>query len=251
MEINTLGVIPARYASTRFPGKPLVMIEGKTMIQRVYEQALKSNVDKVIVATDDERIFSHVINFGGLAMMTSGTHRSGTERIGEVLLKLSNGLKEPKFDIVVNIQGDEPYIVPEQIDLLTDCFDDPETQIATLAKQINRNDDLFNVNVVKVLLNRKGYALYFSRSPVPYLRGIPQNEWHLHHAFYKHIGLYAYRLPVPEQLLNLEVSPLEQAESLEQLRWLENSFKIKVKLTEFETVAIDTPEDLQKLTNKI
>jgi 3-deoxy-manno-octulosonate cytidylyltransferase (CMP-KDO synthetase) len=251
MEINTLGVIPARYASTRFPGKPLVMIEGKTMIQRVYEQALRSNVDKVIVATDDERIFSHVINFGGLAMMTSGTHRSGTERIGEVLLKLSNGLKEPKFDIVVNIQGDEPYIVPEQIDLLTDCFDDPETQIATLAKQINRNDDLFNVNVVKVLLNRKGYALYFSRSPVPYLRGIPQNEWHLHHAFYKHIGLYAYRLPVLEQLLNLEASPLEQAESLEQLRWLENSFKIKVKLTEFETVAIDTPEDLQKLTNKI
>jgi 3-deoxy-manno-octulosonate cytidylyltransferase (CMP-KDO synthetase) len=251
MEINTLGVIPARYASTRFPGKPLVMIEGKTMIQRVYEQALRSNVDKVIVATDDERIFSHVINFGGLAMMTSGTHRSGTERIGEVLLKLSNGLKEPKFDIVVNIQGDEPYIVPEQIDLLTDCFDDPETQIATLAKQINRNDDLFNVNVVKVLLNRKGYALYFSRSPVPYLRGIPQNEWHLHHAFYKHIGLYAYRLPVLEQLLNLEVSPLEQAESLEQLRWLENSFNIKVKLTEFETVAIDTPEDLRKLTNKI
>jgi 3-deoxy-manno-octulosonate cytidylyltransferase (CMP-KDO synthetase) len=251
MDLKTLGVIPARYASTRFPGKPLVMIAGKTMIRRVYEQVLKSSLTEVIVATDDNRIYSHVLGFGGNAMMTADTHRSGTERIGEVIHNLANGPAPRFFDIIVNIQGDEPFIDPGQIDLVVRCFDEPFVQISTLVKEIRNKEDIFNPNVVKAVVGKNGDALYFSRSPIPYHRGIPENEWHLHPVYYKHIGLYAYRRDVLDHIVNLPAGELEKAESLEQLRWLENNLPIKTMVTDFETVAIDTPEDLQKLTNNI
>jgi 3-deoxy-manno-octulosonate cytidylyltransferase (CMP-KDO synthetase) len=249
MNLKTLGVIPARYASTRFPGKPLVMIAGKTMIQRVYEQVRKSSLHEAIVATDDERIYAHVIGFGGNAMMTADTHRSGTERIGEVIHKLASGPSPRHYDIIVNIQGDEPFIDPGQIDLVVRCFGEPFVQISTLVKEIRNNEDIFNPNVVKAVVSKNGDALYFSRSPIPFQRGIPEGEWHLHRICYKHIGIYAYRTEVLNQIVNLPAGDLEKAESLEQLRWLENNLTIKTRTTDIETVSIDTPEDLQKLTN--
>jgi 3-deoxy-manno-octulosonate cytidylyltransferase (CMP-KDO synthetase) len=240
--MNTLGIIPARYASTRFPGKPLADIAGKSMIQRVYEQAKKCiHLSEVIVATDDERIFDHVIKFGGVAEMTSPDHQSGTDRCAEV------ALKHPEYEVTINIQGDEPYIDPEQISKLISCFNDPGTQIATLIKKVKTGQELYNTNTPKVIINKFSEAIYFSRSPLPHIRGQEPQNWLQHFTFYKHIGIYGYRAAILQQITKLPVSPLEKAESLEQLRWIENGYKIKVAETELETFAVDTPEDLEKL----
>jgi len=240
--MNILGIIPARYASTRFPGKPLVDISGKTMIQRVYEQAKKcSSFADVVVATDDDRIFDHVLGFDGKAVMTSTEHQSGTDRCAEV------ASKHPEYDIIINIQGDEPYIDPEQITKLAACFNDPGTQIATLVKKIHSLEELHNANSPKVLINKLSEAIYFSRSPLPHIRGQEPQNWLNYYTYFKHIGIYGYRADILQQITKLPVSTLEKAESLEQLRWIENGYKIKVAETELETVAVDTPEDLNKL----
>ncbi|HTI58023.1 3-deoxy-manno-octulosonate cytidylyltransferase [Mucilaginibacter sp.] len=241
--MKILGIIPARYASTRFPGKPLVDIAGKSMIQRVYEQSKKCHLlTDVIVATDDERIYYHVTGFGGKAVMTSTEHQSGTDRCAEVAGKY------PEFDIIINIQGDEPYINPEQISNVALCFDNADTQIATLVKKIQTEQELFNPNSPKVILNKNSEAIYFSRSPLPHIRGHEQADWLNHFAYYKHTGIYGYRADVLQQITKLPISSLEKAESLEQLRWVENGYRIKVAKTELETHAIDTPEDLEKLS---
>lgn len=238
--VRILGLIPARYASTRFPGKPLIDIHGKSMIQRVYEQASKSaTLSDVAVATDDERIRAHVEGFGGKVIMTANTHQSGTDRCAEAARQL------PGFDVVINIQGDEPYIDSRQIDLLGQCFNDPQTELATLVKIINSSEELHNVNSPKVILNMHSEALYFSRTPIPYLRDKRSDSWLSEHTFYKHIGVYGYRADILQAITKLPVSLLEKAESLEQLRWLENGYKIKVAVTDIETRAIDTPEDLK------
>ncbi|GAC1309021.1 MAG: 3-deoxy-manno-octulosonate cytidylyltransferase [Mucilaginibacter sp.] len=240
--MNILGIIPARYASTRFPGKPLVDIAGKSMIRRVYEQAKKcAGLSEVIVATDDELIFDHVAEFGGMAAMTSADHQSGTDRCAEIALKY------PQYDVIINIQGDEPFIDPEQISKLISCFKSPDTQIATLIKKVQNEQELFNANSPKVLVNRHSEAIYFSRSPLPHIRGQEQQNWLKHFAYFKHIGIYGYRADILQQITKLPVSPLEKAESLEQLRWIENGYKIKVAETELETFAIDTPDDLKNL----
>jgi 3-deoxy-manno-octulosonate cytidylyltransferase (CMP-KDO synthetase) len=243
--MKIIGIIPARFASTRFPGKPLIDIGGKTMIQRVYEQAKKSSLlTDVIVATDDDRILKHVISFGGKAVMTNESHQSGTDRCFEAVQKF-----DASADIVINIQGDEPFIHPEQIDLIISCFNDQETQIATLVKKVNSNDELFNKNIPKVVLNKNKEAIYFSRQTIPFIRGENESEWLDKNVFYKHIGIYAYRTSVLAEITALKQSPLELAEALEQLRWIENGYKLKVEITDFESVAIDSPEDLKKLTN--
>lgn len=229
-----LGIIPARYASTRFPAKPLANIGGKSMIQWVYSQASQSSkISKVVVATDDQRIFDHVKAFGANVCMTSADHVSGTDRCFEALSK-----QNEKYDYVINIQGDEPFISPKQIDLLAGLLDG-QTELATLAKRIS-DDSLSNPNVVKLVKNIHDEALYFSRFPIPFIRN------KTNHAFFKHIGMYAYRSDVLEKITKLDVSSLERAESLEQLRWLENGYKIKVAETEQETIGVDTPEDLEK-----
>lgn len=239
-----IGIIPARYASTRFPGKPLADMAGKPMIQRVYEQ-VKDVLDAVCVATDDTRIENAVKAFGGRVVMTSDQHRSGTDRCYEAYQKVGQG-----YDVIVNIQGDEPFIHPEQIRTIKDCFAGADTQIATLVKPFRADDDfertLFNPNSPKVVINKENEALYFSRSIIPYIRGKEYTEWLPNHTFYKHIGLYAYRAQVLREITQLPPSPLELAESLEQLRWLENGYKIKVGITEQETIGIDTPEDMRK-----
>jgi len=239
--MKILGVIPARYASTRFPGKPLVDINGKTMIRRVYEQAVIANLNKVVVATDDERIASEVKSFGGEFILTSDQHQSGTDRCAEVAAKL------PGFDIVVNIQGDEPFIDPEQISLLTSCFLDEKVKLATLIKEIKENSELFNANIPKVVINNNQQAIYFSRNPIPFIRNADQENWKNNHQFYKHIGIYAYKTATLLAITQLKPSSLELAESLEQLRWIENGYQIQTKVTSIETIAIDTPEDLQKI----
>lgn len=239
-----IGIIPARYASTRFPGKPLADMDGKSMIQRVYEQ-VKDTVDAVYVATDDQRIEQAVKNFGGNVAMTSDKHKSGTDRCYEAYQKVGED-----FDVVINIQGDEPFIQPKQIETIKNCFTDNSVQIATLVKPFRPDDDfekvLFNPNSPKVVINRNQEAMYFSRSVIPYIRGKHFSEWLPNHTYYKHIGMYAYRADVLAQITNLPQSPLELAESLEQLRWLENGYKIKVGITDIETIGIDTPEDLAK-----
>ena len=239
-----IGIIPARYASTRFPGKPLADMNGKPMIQRVYEQ-VKDVLDSVCVATDDIRIENAVKTFGGQVVMTSDQHRSGTDRCYEAYQKIGEG-----YDVIVNIQGDEPFIHPEQIQTIKTCFADANTQIATLVKPFRSDDDfestLFNPNSPKVVLNNNNEAMYFSRSIIPYIRGKTYTEWLPSHTFYKHIGLYAYRAQVLKEITQLPQSALELAESLEQLRWLENGYKIKVGITEQETIGIDTPEDMEK-----
>lgn len=249
-EIRTriAGIIPARYASTRFPGKPLVQINGISMIERVYRQASSCReLNTVVVATDDQRIYDHVAGFGGRAVMTSTAHRSGTDRLGETIKILA---KDGEFfDIAVNIQGDEPFIQPQQIDRVISLFGKPETEIATLIKQIEIAGDLFNPNVVKVVTDNSGRALLFSRSPIPHFRGLPKQEWIGKYSYYKHIGIYAYRTKTLEKLVLLNPAPPEEAESLEQLRWLWNGYAIITDITEFETSGIDTPEDLLKLTN--
>jgi len=237
-----LGLIPARYASTRFPGKPLVDIAGISMIQRVFEQAKKcGQLDEVVVATDDERILNHVLEFGGNAIMTSTEHQSGTDRCAEV------SLQYPEFDVIINIQGDEPFIDPEQISKVISCFDSPDTQLATLVKKIGSEQELFNPNSPKVIINKNSEAICFSRLPLPYIRGQEQENWLQHFTFFKHIGIYGYRADILHQITKLPVSSLEKAESLEQLRWIEYGYKIKVAETNLETYAIDTPEDIVNL----
>jgi 3-deoxy-manno-octulosonate cytidylyltransferase (CMP-KDO synthetase) len=245
--MKILGVIPARYGSSRFPGKPLAKIQGKPMIQRVYEQAAKCLLlDELIVATDDERIAAFIRSFKGNVMMTPETIASGTERCNTVV----NNLKgDAAYDVVINIQGDEPFIDPQQISQLAGCFLSEEVLIGTLVKKITQRDDLINPNVVKVIFDKYNQALYFSRHPIPYLRGAEPADWLNGLNYYKHIGIYGYRTAILNTITQLPASPLEKAESLEQLRWLENGYPIHVRQTDYESIAIDTPADLLKITN--
>lgn len=238
-----VGIIPARYASQRFPGKPLAILGGKTVIQRVYEQ-VKKVLEDVYVATDDDRIFKTVEGFGGKAVMTSTRHKSGTDRIEEAVQKLG-----ADYDVVINIQGDEPFIHESQIKALCACFDDANTQIATLGKPFTAEqgaEALENPNSPKIVVDNNGYAMYFSRSVIPYLRNVDRSKWIGSFPYLKHIGLYAYRREVLHEVTMLPQSSLEIAESLEQLRWLQNGYKIKVGTTDVETVGIDTPADLHR-----
>ena len=238
--IKFIAIIPARYASTRFPGKPLAMLGGKLIIQRVYEQASKV-LDEVYVATDDERIQKAVEGFGGKAVMTSTNHKSGTDRLEEAATKIGTDA-----DVIINIQGDEPFIQKSQLETVKALFDDPQTQIATLGKPFESMEAVENPNSPKIVCDVNGYAMYFSRSVIPYVRGKEKEEWLKAFPYLKHIGLYAYRREVLYEVTQLPQSPLEVAESLEQLRWLQNGYRIKVGLTNVETVGIDTPEDLQR-----
>ncbi|MGN1376148.1 MAG: 3-deoxy-manno-octulosonate cytidylyltransferase [Prevotella sp.] len=238
-----VGIIPARYASTRFPGKPLAILGGKPVIQRVYEQVCKV-LENVYVATDDERISTAVEAFGGKVIMTSPDHKSGTDRIEEAVSKI-----EDSFDVIINIQGDEPFIHESQIRTVCSCFDDPATMIATLARPFTSDadfSDIENPNSPKLVCDNNGFAMYFSRSIIPYIRGKKPSEWTSQYGYLKHIGLYAYRRNVLSEITKLPQSTLEIAESLEQLRWLQNGYRIKVGLTDVETIGIDTPEDLSK-----
>lgn len=238
-----MAIIPSRYASTRFPGKPLIDLAGKPMIQRVYEQVKKA-VSEVWVATDDARIFDVVQSFGGNAVMTSSLHRSGTERCFEAYRKIGE-----KVDVVINIQGDEPFIQPEQIEELKNCFDSQAVQLATLVKPFRKEegiDALFNPASPKVVIDNNFEALYFSRSVIPYVRDIDQSHWLDHHVFYKHIGIYGYRTDILKEIVSLPQSMLEKAESLEQLRWIENGYRIRVGVTDIETIGIDTPQDMER-----
>lgn len=247
--IQFAAIIPARYASTRFPGKPLVMLGNKTMIQRVYEQASKS-VDMVYVATDDKRIMDTVGNFGGKAVLTSDKHFSGTDRCKEAADKIMNetGLN---IDVVINVQGDEPFIKPEQIDLLKSCFNDSDVEIATLIRKTEHGEDIFNPNQVKVILDKVGNAIYFSRAAIPYYRGIDPAEWSNTDTFYKHLGLYAYTSLALNKITQMERSHLEIAESLEQNRWIENGLKIRTAVTDHESISIDTPDDLERALKQL
>lgn len=238
-----IGIIPARFQSTRFPGKPLADMVGKTMIQRVYEQT-RLVLDDVWIATDDERIANEVSRFGGNSVLTSTNHKSGTDRCNEAFQIINK-----PFDVIINIQGDEPFIQPQQIEELKKCFVSKEVQLATLVKPFKKEDGfdvLFNPNSPKVVLNKYNEAIYFSRSVIPYIRDAHHSEWLNKHTFYKHIGMYAYRADVLKEITQLEQSTLELAESLEQLRWIENGYKIKVGFTDIETIGIDTPEDMEK-----
>ena len=237
--MRILAVIPSRYASTRFPAKPLADIAGKSMVETVYAQVKKSGlITKAVVATDNKKIYDHINSFGGDVCMTSENHVSGTDRCFEAYT-----LQKEKYDYVINIQGDEPFIDPMQINLLARLLDN-KTELATLIKKIEIEEQLFNSNVVKVVVNSLNEALYFSRSTIPHVRNVAPQDWIVKHIFYKHIGMYAYRADILEKITQLPVSSLEQAESLEQLRWLENGFKIKTAITDIETMGIDTPEDL-------
>ena len=241
--LTFIGIIPARYASTRFPGKPLAMLGGKPVIQRVYEQ-VSLVLDNAVVATDDERIAHAVESFGGRYVMTRTDHKSGTDRCMEAYEKNHGG-----EDVIINIQGDEPFIQPDQLRAIMACFDDPATDIATLVKPFDPSlpvTDLLNPNAAKVVIDKNRNALYFSRSVIPYLRGIPQEEWPGKHQYYTHLGMYAYRAHVLKSITALPQSPLEIAESLEQLRWLENGLTIKVGMSHTQTIGIDTPDDLKR-----
>ena len=242
-----IGIIPARYASTRFPGKPLAMLGDKPMIQRVYEQARKA-LDEVVVATDDERIYQAVEQFGGRAIMTRKDHKCGTDRCLEAFDRSASGVnKDDKETVIINIQGDEPFIQPEQIEAIKACF---PTEIATLVKPFTEADGLAaleNPNTPKVVFSREtGNALLFSRSVIPYLRGIDREDWLKQKKHYKHIGMYAYRADILREITRLPQTETELAESLEQLRWLENGLRIQVGITKQETIGIDTPQDLEK-----
>ncbi|MES2732679.1 MAG: 3-deoxy-manno-octulosonate cytidylyltransferase [Bacteroidota bacterium] len=237
--MNILGIIPARYASTRFPAKALADIGGRSMIRRVYEQVIQSSsLTEVMVATDHALIYDHVQGFGGNVVMTSEHHTSGTDRCFEALQ-----IRGGNFDYVINIQGDEPFIQPEQIDILAGCLYG-KTELATLVKRFSDPESLFSPNTAKVILNQEGEAMYFSRQPIPFLRGVEPSQWLDKHVFYQHIGIYAYRADILATITQLPPSPLEKAELLEQLRWLENGYRIRVAFTEYESIGIDTPEDL-------
>ena len=235
--MKILGIIPARYGSTRFEGKPLALINGKMMIQRVYEQACKADrLSGVVVATDDERIYNAVLGFGGKAVMTSTNHKSGTDRCREVVDKVGAG-----FEAVINIQGDEPYINPLQINQIAELISDKDTPIASLCKPVHDAEELASPNAVKVVFDKNGKALYFSRFAIPYLRNKVERT------FYKHIGIYAYKTLTLREISALPQSGLELAESLEQLRWLENGYTVRMGVTEFERFSVDVPEDITKI----
>jgi len=240
-----LGIIPARFASSRFPGKPLADIGGKPMIRRVYERAVMA-LDPVYVATDDQRIADAVYSFGGRVVMTSSRHGSGTERCAEAAATIA-GLENRTFDVIINIQGDEPFIRPEQIRNLMSCFNTGDTMIATLVRRAKSEDEIHNPNQPKVVVDKRGEALYFSRSPIPYLRNTDRAGWHGAFEFLIHVGMYGYREDILRAITRLVPGNLERAESLEQLRWLENGYRIKTALTPYETLAVDTPEDLERL----
>jgi len=238
------GIIPARYASSRFPGKPLVMIGNKTMIQRVYDQANKT-LENIWVATDDKRIFNAVSEFGGRAIMTSTEHLSGTDRCAEAVDKITFETGE-KTDVIINIQGDEPFIKPEQITLLMNCFSDDTVELATLVRRVEPGEDIFNPNQPKVIIDYKGDAIYFSRAAIPYLRDTEKSDWSKHQSYYKHLGLYAYKTDTLKKITLLPRSFLEISESLEQNRWIENGYRIRTSVTEWESIGIDTPDDLER-----
>jgi 3-deoxy-manno-octulosonate cytidylyltransferase (CMP-KDO synthetase) len=242
--IQFTGIIPARFASSRFPGKPLALIGNKPMIQRVYDQACKT-LESVYVATDDQRIFNAVSSFGGNAIITSPNHLSGTDRCAEAVTIITEETGK-KIDIVINIQGDEPFIKPGQISLLMECFNDKTVEIATLVRKVEPGEDIFNPNQPKVILNSKGDAIYFSRAAIPFIRDAEMSNWSKKHTFYKHLGLYAYKAETLRNITSLPRSPLEIAESLEQNRWLENGYHIRTAVTEWESLGIDTPDDLEK-----
>lgn len=235
-----IGIIPARYASTRFPGKPLALLGGKPVIQHVYEK-VAAVLEAAYVATDDERIYDVVKSFGGQVVMTRTDHKSGTDRIEEAIEKIGG-----EWDVVVNVQGDEPFVAKSQLDTICHCFDDPTTQIATLGKPFESMEAVQNPNSPKIVVDNMGFAMYFSRSVIPYVRGKEKSSWLTHYPFLKHLGIYAYRKDVLHRVTQLPQSSLEIAESLEQLRWLQNGFKIKVGTTDVETVGIDTPQDLER-----
>lgn len=235
-----IGIIPARYASTRFPGKPLALLGGKPVIQHVYEK-VAAVLEAAYVATDDERIYDVVKSFGGQVVITRTDHKSGTDRIEEAIEKIGG-----EWDVVVNVQGDEPFVAKSQLDTICHCFDDPTTQIATLGKPFESMEAVQNPNSPKIVVDNMGFAMYFSRSVIPYVRGKEKSSWLTHYPFLKHLGIYAYRKDVLRQVTQLPQSSLEIAESLEQLRWLQNGFKIKVGTTDVETVGIDTPQDLER-----
>lgn len=235
-----IGIIPARYASTRFPGKPLALLGGKPVIQHVYEK-VAAVLEAAYVATDDERLYDVVKSFGGQVVMTRTDHKSGTDRIEEAIEKIGG-----EWDVVVNVQGDEPFVAKSQLDTICHCFDDPTTQIATLGKPFESMEAVQNPNSPKIVVDNMGFAMYFSRSVIPYVRGKEMSSWLTHYPFLKHLGIYAYRKDVLRQVTQLPQSSLELAESLEQLRWLQNGFKIKVGTTDVETVGIDTPQDLER-----
>ena len=237
------GIIPARYGSTRFPGKSLIDIKGKSMIQRVYEQAAKSSaLQTIVVATDDDRILQHVRSFGGEAVMTASHHPSGTDRCWDALQQLNGD-----YQYVINIQGDEPFIDPAQIDELAAILNSGDVELATQMIPVNTHEELFDKGEVKIVLNDKMEALYFSRMVIPFIKGVDENEWHSHFQYYRHVGMYAYRRDILEQITKLPVGTLEQAESLEQLRWLQHGYKIKCAVTRYESHCIDTPEDVEKV----
>jgi len=244
--MSTLAIIPARYQSSRFPGKPLADIAGKTMIHRVYERC-KTAFDYVIVATDDKRIEDEVTSFSGESVMTSQNHPNGTSRVLEAYQIYCKSHPDISIDLIINIQGDEPLISPKQLSSLEQTFADPKVELATLVKKIENNEELFDSNTPKVIIDNSSYALYFSRSTIPYLRDYEKTEWLKHHTFYKHIGLYAYRPHILAQIVSMAIGNLEKAESLEQLRWLENGLKIKVVETDYESVSVDLPSDIEKV----
>ena len=239
--MKVVGIIPSRYNSTRFPGKPLAMIKGKTMIQRVCEQAWKSKLDAVVVATDDIRIADEVLKFGGKYVMTDPRHQSGTDRCCEAVQML-----EEQYDAVINIQGDEPFIDPRHIDLLVDLISRDDTQLASLVKRVEDAEDLFGSTKVKVVMDKTGKALYFSRNPIPFMQNVAHEKWLQKGRFYQHIGIYAYKTETLHQIAKMQPSALEQAESLEQLRWLENGLSIRMAVVGGDSISIDTPDDLAK-----
>jgi 3-deoxy-manno-octulosonate cytidylyltransferase (CMP-KDO synthetase) len=237
-----IGIIPARYASTRLPGKPLADILGKSMLQRVYEQSSKSKfLKRVVVATDDERIFDHVKSFGGEVMMTAENHPSGTDRCWDAAQQINE-----TFEYVINVQGDEPFINPQQIDELASVLQDGNIELATQMVAVNSYDLLVDKGEVKIVLNKNNEAMYFSRSIIPFIKNVDEKDWLQQHTYYRHVGMYAYRKDILESITKLPVSSLEKAESLEQLRWIENGFKIKCVVTQYDSHCVDTPEDLEK-----
>jgi 3-deoxy-manno-octulosonate cytidylyltransferase (CMP-KDO synthetase) len=245
------GIIPARYASTRFPGKPLAMINGISMVMRVYGQVMKAEgLDEVFVATDDKRIYEHVLQEGGQAIMTSSEHPSGTDRVHEAMNMIMDEQEKRQDVVVINIQGDEPFVDPDVITRLSACFKNPGIGIATLMKKIQDKEELSNPNIVKVISGKSKQALYFSRSPLPFIRGADPSAWMSSYSFFKHIGIYAYRGNILKDIAALEPSALEKAEGLEQLRWLENGYNIHLEETDYEGIAVDTPADLSKIMNK-
>lgn len=240
-----LGIIPARYGSSRFPGKPLVRIQEKTMIRRVWEQASQAkSLAALVVATDDERIVQEVLSFGGKVVLTDSSHPTGTDRCREALEKME-AMTGETYAAAINIQGDEPFIDPAQIDLVASCFETLETQLASLVKRLSQTEDLFNPSIIKVVRTKSGNALYFSRSPIPHVRGVEEANWLEKNLHYKHIGIYGYRRDILHEITQLPQADLELAESLEQLRWLENGYEIQLKETHTESRSVDTPEDLK------